>query len=107
DFHFLHQLDVGDVLGGDLVYRDVENVEMLPPDQVQQQIQRPFEGLQNDTQRIRRDVQIFRQLGQRLAGHANGGQQFVPRRRSGGVSGNGVVVSRNHGHNAGTNPVAS
>ena len=41
ELQFLHQLDVLHVLAGDLGDRDVENVDVLPADQVQQQIERP------------------------------------------------------------------
>ena len=62
-------LDVVDVLAGDLGDRDVEDVQVLPADQVQQQVQRAFERLEDDLQRIRRDVQILRHLQHRLAEH--------------------------------------
>ncbi len=65
----LHRLDVVDVLAGDLGDRDVEDVQVLPADQVQQQVERAFEGLEDDFQRIRRDVQVLRDLQHRLAVH--------------------------------------
>jgi septation ring formation regulator EzrA len=36
-------------------------------DQVEQQVQRALEGLEEDLERVRRDVQVLRQLEQRLA----------------------------------------
>ncbi len=41
--HVMHQLDIGHVLPGDLGNRDVQDVQVLPADQVQQQVQRAFE----------------------------------------------------------------
>src|SRR5256885_17078970 len=46
---------------------NVEDVEVLLAVQVQQQVQRPFEGFEEDLQRIGRDVQVLRQGEQRLA----------------------------------------
>ena len=60
-------LDVGQVLARHARHRNVEDVEVLAPDQVQQQIERPFEGLEEHLQRIRRDVQVGGQREQRLA----------------------------------------
>ena len=60
-------VDVLQVLQRDLRHRDVEDVEVLLADQVQQQVQRPFEGFEEDFQRIGRDVQVVRQRKQRLA----------------------------------------
>ncbi len=63
---------------------------MLAPDQVEQQVQRTFEGLEEDLQRVRRYVQVLRQREQRLAvqarqrdavddlGHAVGRRAVVP-----------------------------
>ncbi len=62
-----HHLDVLHVLAGDLGDRDVEDVEVLLPDQVQQQVERALERLQEHLQRVGRDVQVARQLGDRLA----------------------------------------
>src|SRR5690606_14873446 len=41
---------------------NVEDVDVLLADQVQQQVERTFEGLEENLQRIRRDVQVQRQL---------------------------------------------
>ena len=43
--------------------RDVEDVEVLALDQVEQQIERALEGLEEDLERIGRYVEIVRQLG--------------------------------------------
>ena len=60
-------VDVLQVLLGHIRQRDVEDVEVLPPDQVQQQIERAFEGLEEHLERVGRDVQVLRQREQRLA----------------------------------------
>ena len=67
--HIAHQLDVAHVLPGDLGDRDIQDVQVLPPDQIQQQIQRTFECLQDHLERIRRYVQILRHLQHRLTAH--------------------------------------
>ena len=66
-------VDVGQVLPRHVGQRNVEDVEVLPADQVQQQIERSFEGLKEQLQRVGRDVQILRQLEQRLAIQAGHG----------------------------------
>jgi hypothetical protein len=38
--------------------RDIEDVQVLLADQVQQQVERAFEGFEENLQRVRRDVQI-------------------------------------------------
>jgi hypothetical protein len=63
----LHHFDVVHVLPGDLGDRDVQDVQVLAADQVEQQVERAFEGLQDDFQRVRRDVQVLRHLQHRLA----------------------------------------
>ena len=65
----LHELDVLHVLARDLRDRDVEDVEVLAPDQVQQQVERPLERLEEYLERLRRDVEVARQLRDRLAFH--------------------------------------
>ena len=65
----MHRLDVGDVLAGDLRDRDVEDLEVLAADQVQQQVERAFERIQDDLERIRRDVEVLRDLQHGLAMH--------------------------------------
>ena len=59
----LHQLHVLEVLARDLRDGDVEDIEVLALDEVEQQIQRPLERLQEHLQGIRRDVEILGQLG--------------------------------------------
>ena len=54
-------LDVGQVLPRHARQRDVEDVEVLPPDQVEQQVERALEGLEEDLERIGRDVEVVRQ----------------------------------------------
>jgi hypothetical protein len=59
--------DVFQVLACDAGQRDVEDVEVLLADEVQQQVQRAFESLEKDLERVRRDVQVMRHPEQRLA----------------------------------------
>jgi hypothetical protein len=66
-------LDIFQVLQGDLGHRDVEDVEVLLADQVEQQVERPFEGVEEDLERIGRDVQVVRHAQQRLAVQARDG----------------------------------
>ena len=67
ELHLRHELDVRDVLARDLGDRDVEDVEVLPADEVEQQIERAFERLEEHLERVRRNVEVARQLGDRLA----------------------------------------
>ena len=63
----LHQIDVLHVLlrdGGD---RDVEQVEVLALDQIEQQIEGTLERFEKDLQGVRWDIEIPRQLDDRLA----------------------------------------
>ncbi|MDT4810914.1 hypothetical protein FQZ97_438360 [compost metagenome] len=57
--------------GGD---RDVEDVDVLLANQVEQQVEGTFEGLEEDLQGVRRDIEILRQLGDRLAVDQGEGQ---------------------------------
>jgi len=59
----------------DLSHRNIKNIEVLLADQIQQQIEWTFESFEKYLQRIRRNVEVIRQLEQRLAvelgeGHA-------------------------------------
>ena len=36
------------VLFGDLGDGDIQNIQVLPPDEIEQEVQRSFEGLQED-----------------------------------------------------------
>ena len=60
-------VDVGEVLARDLGHRNVEDVEVLPTDQVQQHVQRALEGVEENLQGVGRNVQILRQPQHRLA----------------------------------------
>ena len=62
-----HHLDVAQVLARELRHRDVEHVDVLLADQVEQQIEGSFEGLQENLERLGRDVEVLRHLEQRLA----------------------------------------
>ena len=44
---------------------DIENVEVLPTDEIEQQIERTFERLEEQIQRVRRDVEILGQISDR------------------------------------------
>ncbi len=55
------------VLARDLGDRDVEDVEVLPADEVEQQVERAFERLEEHLERVRRNVEVARQLRDRLA----------------------------------------
>ena len=60
-------VNIHQVLARDGGHRDVKNVEVLLANQVEQQVQRTFKGLQKHLQGIRRDVQVMRHRKQRLA----------------------------------------
>ena len=55
------------VLARHVGQRDVQDVEVLLADEVQQQVQRAFKGFKKNLQRVGRDVQVMRQLEERLA----------------------------------------
>ena len=63
------------VLPGNFGNRNIQNVQILAPDQVQQEIQRSLEGFQDHFQRIRRDIEIL--------GHVQHGS---PRTTASGIS---------------------
>jgi hypothetical protein len=83
ELQHLHQFDIAGVLAGDLRDRNIEYVEILPPDQIQEQIERTFEGLQEHFERLRRDVQISGQLGDGLAFHDGKGHLCLLLKRGG------------------------
>ena len=60
--------------------RNIEDVEILPPDQVQQHVERALEGLEKYLESLRRDVQIPRHLRDRLTLH-HGERHLGLRRR--------------------------
>ena len=62
-----HHLHVAQILARQLGHRDVEHIDVLPPDQIQQQIKRTFECFQKDLERFRRNVEIVRKLVDRFA----------------------------------------
>ena len=76
----LHQVDVLHVLVGDVGDRDVEDVQVLAADQIQQQVERPLEGIEEHLQRIRRDVQVLGQVELRLSLHDGERHLFLLRR---------------------------
>ena len=61
-----HGLHVFQVLGCQPHHGNVEDVDVGLADQVEQQVEGAFEGVEEDLQRLRRDVQIPRQLEDRL-----------------------------------------
>ena len=67
--HLLHHPDVVHVLPRDVGKRDVEDVEVLSPDEIEQQVERALESLEEHLERLRRDVEVARQLRERLALH--------------------------------------
>ncbi len=62
-----HHLDVAQVLPRQFRHRNVENVDVLPADEIEQQVQRPFERIEENLERVRRNVQVERQVVERLA----------------------------------------
>ena len=66
-------VDVDQVLARHAEHGNVEDVEVLLADQVEQQVQRAFKGVQKDFQRVGRDVEILRQGKQRFAVQARHG----------------------------------
>ena len=97
----LHQLDVLRVLQCDFGDRDIEDVDVLSPDQIQQQIERAFKGLQENLQRLRRDIQVARQLRDGLAvdhrkGHLDLFRRERWRRRGGGIGHHDLQIRFHH-----------
>ena len=58
---------IGQVLPRDGRHGNVQNIEILLTDQVKQQVQRAFKGLEKHLQGIRRNVQVVRHRKERLA----------------------------------------
>jgi len=52
----------------------------LAPDQIQEHVEGPLEGLEEHLERLRRDIQVARHLGHRLAFH-HGKRHFALFRR--------------------------
>ncbi len=71
DFHSLHQFHVLDVLVGDGGHIDRQDIQILPANQIEQQVKRSLEGLEKDPERLRGNVQILGQLGDRLIEQAS------------------------------------
>src|SRR5690606_36497517 len=67
---------IGEVLVRHLGHRDVEDVEVLLADQVEQQVQRALEGIQQHLERIRGDIEIVGDAAQRLAMDARDDRQL-------------------------------
>jgi hypothetical protein len=60
-----HQIDVFHILTGNLGDRDIQDIQIVLADQIKQEIKGPLEGFQDHFQRVGRDEQVFRPLGQR------------------------------------------
>ena len=60
-------IDVRQILQRQRRHRDIEHVEMLLANQIEQQVERPFERLKKNLERIGRNVQIVGKPEQRLA----------------------------------------
>ena len=69
EVQLLHQLDVLHVLPRDVRDRDIEDVEILAPDHVEEQVERTLECLEEHLERLGRDVEVPRHLRDRLAIH--------------------------------------
>ena len=93
----VHHVDVLEILARQLRHRDVEHVQVLLANQVEQQVERTLEALENDLQRIGRDVEILGYREHRLAvdacdaghdgdhrGHLRAGHRRQRRLRRGG-----------------------
>jgi len=65
EVELLHQRDRVQILRGDQGDRDVVDVELVLPDQVQQQIQRPFEVRQLDREGVGRRLEFGMRFGHR------------------------------------------
>ena len=65
-----HLVDVVHVLPRQLGHGDIEDIEVVLADQVEQQVERAFKSLEVYLERIGRDIEILRQLGNRLAADA-------------------------------------
>ena len=70
-----HHLDVSHVLPGQLGHRNIQDVQVLTADQIQEQIERPLERLEENLEGIRRNEEVVRKLQDRLTTH------FPDRRR--------------------------
>src|SRR5690606_23605893 len=55
------------ILLGDFRHRDVQHIEILLAYQIEQEVQRPFEGLEKDFKCVGRNVEILRYGEQGLA----------------------------------------
>ena len=63
---FADQLHIAHVLFRNDRHRNLHDVELLPSDEIQEQIQRAFEAFQKHTQCVGRNVQTLRHLKERL-----------------------------------------
>src|SRR5205085_12069278 len=59
-------LDILEVLARKRRHGDIEDVEILFTDQVQKQVEGTFEGIEDDLERVRRDIEVDRQVDDAL-----------------------------------------
>ena len=64
-----HELHVFHILPGDLRNGNVQDVEVLTADEIEEEVEGAFECLEEYLQRVGRNVEIARQLGDRRAVH--------------------------------------
>ena len=72
-FPFADALYIVQVLQGELCHRDIQNIEILSPYQIEQQVERTFKGFQKDFQRFGRYVEVVRDFGDGFAVQAGDG----------------------------------
>src|SRR5260363_220671 len=77
-------LNILQILARELGHWNIEHIEVLPANQIQQQIERPLKGFKKNFKRIGRNIEIARQLKERLAvqtrtGRIGRGQNTVQR----------------------------
>ena len=72
-----HQFDVLQILQRQLGHGNIEDVDVGLANEIEQQVERALERVEEYLQRVRRDVQVLRHLEQQLAAHHR------PRNRAG------------------------
>src|SRR5260363_186437 len=101
-------LNILQILARELGHWNIEHIEVLPANQIQQQIERPLKGFKKNFKRIERNIEIARQLKERLAvqtrtGRIGRGQNTVQRGpHVEGISKIGDRLSGRGGRSAGT-----
>src|SRR6185503_449990 len=72
-----HHLDVFHVLARELRHRDVEDVERVAANEVEEEVQRALERVEEDRERFRRDVEVLGHFRERLAADLRDGHRQV------------------------------